>query len=40
MADATGETNREERSELEQLAPRFQPRASKLRPALSHLELV
>ena len=40
MADATGETNREERSELEQLAPRFQPRASKLRPARSHLELV
>jgi len=40
MADATGETNREERSELKQLAPKLQPRASKLRPARTRLALV
>ncbi len=40
MADTTGETNREKRSEREQLAPKLQPRASKLRPARTQLELV
>jgi LuxR family maltose regulon positive regulatory protein len=40
MADATGETNREQWSESGQLAPMFRPRASKLRPARAHLELV
>jgi len=40
MAEATGGTDREERSELDQLAPAFRPRASKLRPARTQLELV
>jgi LuxR family maltose regulon positive regulatory protein len=40
MADATDETNCEEWREPEKLAPRFQPRASKLRPARAYLELV
>ena len=40
MVDATGETNHEGRSELEQLAPKLQPRSSKSRPARTQLELV
>jgi LuxR family maltose regulon positive regulatory protein len=40
MAGATGETNREEWSELGQLVPTFQTRASKLRPARAQLKLV
>jgi LuxR family maltose regulon positive regulatory protein len=40
MADATGETNREEQGELEELTLGSHPRASKLRPARAHLELV
>jgi len=40
MAEARGGTDSEERRELDQLAPAFQPRASKLRPARAHLELV
>jgi len=40
MADGTRETNRAGRGGLEQSARRFQPRASKLRPARTQLELV
>ena len=40
MAEATGETNREDWAELDHLVPVFQTRASKLRPARAHLELV
>src|SRR5665647_1974386 len=40
MVGATGETDREGHDELDQLITRFQPRASKLRPARAQLELV
>jgi LuxR family maltose regulon positive regulatory protein len=40
MAGATGETNREEWSELGQFVPTFQTRASKLRQARAQLQLV
>ncbi len=40
MAEATGETNRDDWRELDHLVPVFQTRASKLRPARAHLELV
>ena len=40
MAEATGESNRDTWGELGQLVPSFRPRASKLRPARAHLELV
>ena len=40
MAEATGETDREDWGELGQRAAKSQPRASKLRPTRAHLELV
>ena len=40
MAEARGGTDREERRELDQLATTIRLRASKLRPARAHLELV
>ena len=40
MADATSETGLERRGGFDTLAPTFQTRASKLRPARAHLELV